>query len=104
MKKGDWTVLTNHGTVLVYIAKHPQAAAQRIAQEAGLSIRAVQNIIIDLEKTGYVTRQKEGRRNHYTVHPEQPIRHRLQGDYPVGNILRAIGYVPRKTNSRAVKD
>ncbi len=104
MRKGDWTVLTNHGTVLVYIAKHPKAAVQRIAQEAGLSIRAVQNIIIDLEKTGYITRQKEGGRNHYTVHPERPIRHRLQGVYPVGNMLQAIGYVPQKTNIRAVND
>jgi predicted transcriptional regulator len=94
MNKGEWTFLTNHGTLLAYIAKHPKSTAQHIAQEAGLSIRAVQNIITDLEKGGYIEKHREGRCNRYTVHPERPLRHRLQRDYSVGDVLQAIGYNP----------
>jgi DNA-binding transcriptional ArsR family regulator len=97
MKKGEWTFFSNHGTVLAYISKHSMATAQEIAQEAGLSIRAVQNIITALEKAGYIARQREGRRNRYTVHPDRPMRHRLQRGYTVGNVLMAIGYNPEKT-------
>jgi predicted ArsR family transcriptional regulator len=92
MKKRDWTVQADHGTVLVYLAEHSQAIAQEIAQETGISTQAVQNIIVDLEKTGCIKRHKEGNCNHYTVHSEQPIRHSLQGDYPAGNMLQSIGF------------
>lgn len=92
MRKGEWTFLTNYARVLTYIAKHPQATTQEIAQEAGLSIRAVQQIITHLDKGGYIARHKEGRCNRYTVHPEMPMRHRLERDHAVGDILLALGY------------
>jgi DNA-binding MarR family transcriptional regulator len=92
MKRKEWTFLTNHGRVLVYIAKHPQNTTQDTAHRAGLSIRAVQQIITDLEKSGYIVRYKEGRCNRYTIHPEIPMRHRLERDHAVGDILLALGY------------
>ena len=96
MKKGEWTFLTNHGRVLAYIAKHPQSTTQEIAQEAGITLRAVQKIITELESRGYLARKKEGRRNRYTVNPLLPMRHRLEREYAVGDILQALGYNPRK--------
>jgi predicted transcriptional regulator len=91
MKKGEWTFLTNHGRLLAYIAKHPQSTAQGIAQEAGLSIRAVQKIITDLEEGGYLARHREGRRNRYTINPGMPMRHPLERDHSVGDVLLALG-------------
>jgi predicted transcriptional regulator len=41
LKKGEWTFLTNHGRVLVYIAKRPRSTTQEIAREAGITLRAV---------------------------------------------------------------
>lgn len=96
MKQKDWTFLTNHGRILAYIAKHPRTTAQQVAEEAGLSIRAVQQIITDLETGGYVERHKEGRNNRYIIHPEIPMRHRLEKEHMVGEILQALGYSPRK--------
>ena len=92
MKKGEWTFLTNHGRVLAYIAKHPQSTTQEIAQEAGITLRAVQKIITELESRGYLARKKEGRRNRYTVNPLLPMRHRLEREHSVGDILQALGY------------
>ncbi len=96
MKKKEWTVLTNHGRLLACIAKQPHSTVQEIAQEAGLSIRAVQKIISDLERDGYIDRYKEGRRNRYTVNPGMPMRHRLEQDHAVGEILLALGYHAQK--------
>lgn len=95
MKNKEWTFLTNHGRILAYIAKHPDNTTQVTAQRTGLSIRTVQQIITDLEKCGYIARSKEGRRNHYTVHPDLPMRHRLERDYAVGEILKALGCRPK---------
>lgn len=96
LKKGEWTFLTNHGRVLAYIAKHPQSTTQEIAQEAGVTLRAVQKIITQLEAAGYIAWEKEGRRNRYTVNPMLPMRHRLEHEHAVGDILQALGYHPRK--------
>lgn len=92
MKKGEWTFLTNHGRVLAYIASNSARTTQEIAQEAGITLRTVQKIIADLEAGGYLARHKEGRQNRYTVHPGVPMRHRLERDHVVGDILLALGY------------
>ena len=91
MKKGEWTFLSNHGRVLAYIAKNPHSTVQSIASATGLSGPGVQKIIGDLGKSGYIERLKAGRSNYYTVHPELPMRHHLESEYPVGQVLRAIG-------------
>jgi DNA-binding IclR family transcriptional regulator len=96
MKKKEWTFITSHGRVLAYVAKHPQSTTQETAQRAGLSIRSVQQIITDLEKGGYIGRYREGRRNRYVIHPEIPMRHRLERDHAIGDILEALGYRARR--------
>jgi len=90
MEKGQWTFLTNHGRVFVYIAKHPKSTTEVISREVGLSQRGVQKIIAELEKAGYIARHKEGRCNRYIVHPELPMRHQLERDHAVGDLLMAL--------------
>ncbi len=98
MKKGEWTFLSNHGRVLAYIVKNPQTICQDIAQDTDLSISGVQKIINDLEQGGYIDRIKVGRCNQYKVHPEMPMRHHLEAEYAVGDVLLAIGCRPPKKN------
>jgi DNA-binding MarR family transcriptional regulator len=95
MAKKEWTFLSNHGRVLAYVTKRPKSTAQVIAQEVGLSIRGVQQILDELEEEGYVERQKLGRCNQYVVHLEMPMRHRLERKHCVGQILLAIGAIPK---------
>ena len=90
MEKGQWTFLTNHGRVFVYVAKHPKSTTELISREVGLSQRGVQKIIAELEKAGYIARRKEGRCNRYIVHPELPMRHQLERDHAVGDLLMAL--------------
>ena len=91
MQRGNWTFLSNHGRVFVYLSKHPASTTETISREVGLSLRGVQKIITDLENSGYVARHKQGRCNHYTIHSEMPMRHRLEQDHSVGDILLALG-------------
>lgn len=96
MKKGEWTFLTNHGRILAYLFRNPQSTTEEIAKEAGVSLRAVQKIIDDLEIGGYIARYKEGRCNRYIIHPEQPMRHRLEKGYTIGDILNVLKDNPVK--------
>ena len=59
-----WTLLTNHGRLLLLIAAHPDARVRDLAAEAGITERAAGSIVSDLEEAGYVTRVRTGRRNH----------------------------------------
>jgi hypothetical protein len=86
----SWTFLTNHGHVLVCIAIHPEARISDIADQVGIGDRATQGIVTDLVEAGYVTRTKVGRRNHYAVNPDRPLRHPLEQDHVVGELLRAV--------------
>jgi predicted transcriptional regulator len=99
VNKGEWTFLSNHGRVFIYLAKHPSSTTQELAQKTNLSVRAVQNIIDDLEDGGYITRYREGRRNRYTINPELPMKHRLEREFAVKEILLALGYDPSTSYS-----
>ena len=91
MPNSGWTFLTGHGRVLAFIAKHPRATTREIAQEVRMTERAVQRITLDLETDGYIVRYRLGRGNRYEIHAELPMRHPLEKDYVVGDILLALG-------------
>jgi len=100
MENREWAFLTNHGRVFIYLSRHPRNTAQVIAQDVGLSIRAVQKIIDDLESGGYLHRRKVGRCNHYIIHPEMPLRHRLAIEPVAEEVLRPDRSRPRRGNHR----
>jgi predicted transcriptional regulator len=85
-----WTFLTNHGHVLVCIAKNADVRISEIAAQVGIGERAAQGIVTDLVEGGYVTRTRVGRRNHYMVNPTLPLRHPLERDHQVGELLHAV--------------
>jgi DNA-binding IclR family transcriptional regulator len=84
---GSWTLLTGHGHVLVEIARDPEARIRDIAAVAGLTERAVQAIVADLEAAGYITRTRTGRRTVYKVDPDKLFRHPAQAGHRVGPFL-----------------
>lgn len=97
-----WTFLTNHGHVLVCIAAEPDVRGRDIAERVGITERAAQAIVADLVEEGYVTRTREGRRNRYQVNPDAPLRHPLEHDHTVGELLTTLGKLrPPATKARA---
>jgi hypothetical protein len=89
-EKRSWTFLTNHSHVLLTIAADPSVRGRDIAVRVGITERSAQSIVADLVDGGYLTREKVGRRNHYVVHPDLPLRHPIERDNQVAELLRLV--------------
>jgi DNA-binding Lrp family transcriptional regulator len=85
-----WTFFTNHAHVLFCIARNPEVRLREVAVRVGITERAVQRIVTDLEAAGYLTVMKEGRRNHYRIHAELPLRHPVEGHRAVKAVLDLV--------------
>lgn len=85
-----WTFLTNHAHVLIHIAEEPAARMRDIADRVGITERAVQRIVRELEEAGYIERLKEGRRNHYRVTASQPLRHPIERHVKTSALLALV--------------
>jgi DNA-binding transcriptional ArsR family regulator len=90
-----WDFLTNHAHVLMCIARDPGVRLRDIAAAVGVTERAAQRILAELVREGYVLRERQGRRNHYQVVPDLPLRHPLVEEREVGDLLEVlIGSAP----------
>jgi len=87
---GDWTFLTNHAHVLLCLTRDPNARLRDVAGVVGITERAAQRIVADLEEGGYLTRIRDGRRNRYEIHPEVPLRHPLEQAHAIGEVLTVL--------------
>jgi len=82
-----WTFLTNHAHVLLCIAKQPSSTMRDVATQVGITERAVQRIVADLEAAGYLERRRAGRCNRYRVKEQMPLRHSLERHEEVSSLL-----------------
>jgi DNA-binding MarR family transcriptional regulator len=87
---GSWTFLSKHGHVLLCIARQPEIRLRDVALRVGITERAVQRIVADLEHGGYLSRVREGRRNRYELHPDQPLRHPIEAHQQVKSLLELV--------------
>jgi DNA-binding MarR family transcriptional regulator len=90
-----WTFLTNHAHVLICIAQDPDSRARDIAERVGITERATQAIISDLVADGYMVRTRVGRRNHYELRLDLPLRHPIEADHPVAELLERFAPTAR---------
>ncbi|NUO36463.1 MAG: MarR family transcriptional regulator [Dermatophilaceae bacterium] len=95
MGRKGWTLLSNHGHVLVCLADDPDMRLKDMAASIGITERAVQQIIADLEDAQMITRHKEGRRNRYVVSRDVQFRHPLVAGLRVGEFVDLARSRPR---------
>lgn len=86
----SWTFLTNHSHVLLCIAANPDILTRDIASLVGITERSAQRIVSELEEAGYLSHSKVGRRNHYEVHSNRPLRHPLESHLEVEALLEVL--------------
>jgi predicted HTH transcriptional regulator len=98
-KMADWTFLTNHGLVLAAIAKGPRSTAREIGDVVGVTERAAHSIIKDLDEGGYISKIKVGRKNHYRIHSDVPLKDEVS-DAAVGELLIMLGAMRRKATRK----
>ena len=104
MKKADsqlssWTFLSNHAHVLLCLAEDPEMVLKNVAAKVGITERAVQRIVADLEHAGYLERVKVGRRNRYKVIESKPLRHPIEAHETVEALLRIVSEKSNLTHS-----
>ena len=82
-----WTFLTNHSHVLICLTRDSRMRLRDIADAVGITERSVQGIVNDLEAAGCITRHREGRRNRYSIVGDRPMRHRVEREHRIGELL-----------------
>jgi len=85
-----WTFLTNHAHVMVAISRDPELRQRDIAHVVGITPGAVVRILNDLEQNGYVTAERVGRRNRYHLNTDIRLRHPLEADHTVGELIASL--------------
>lgn len=85
-----WTFLTNHGHVLLCLAQSPELRLRDVAEQVGVTERAVQRIVADLEEGGYLTRRRLGRQNAYAINSEGPMRHPMEAHATVHALIDMV--------------
>ena len=76
--------------MLLCLHRNPRVRLRDIAQTVGITERAAQRIVSDLVAAGYVSRQREGRRNRYVLNLSVPMRHPSQVDHEIGELVDVL--------------
>jgi predicted transcriptional regulator len=92
--RSRWRFVTNHAHVLESIASDPTLRLRDIAATVGITERTAAQIVNDLEEAGYISKIRDGRRNHYEVHAELPLRHPQHSHHTVGELIRFLEAPP----------
>ncbi len=86
----NWTLFSNHGHVLFCLARDSEARLRDVAADVGITERAVQKIVRDLQDGGMISVTKNGRRNCYRIHKKQGLRHRLESDCKLRDLIKVV--------------
>ncbi|MFT5836707.1 MAG: DNA-binding Lrp family transcriptional regulator [Candidatus Azotimanducaceae bacterium] len=86
-QQARWNFFTNHAHVLFYLKSHPKQPLRKVALAVGITERAVQRIVAELEEGGYLIRTKVGRQNQYVIEGDVPLRHSLEAHRSVAELL-----------------
>ena len=89
-KSDSWTFFSNHTHVLLCLCKDPDCVLREVALKVGITERAVQRIVAELEEGGVVERTRVGRRNRYTIRDDVKLRHPIEAHRSVADLLEFI--------------
>lgn len=89
-ERSSWTFLSNYSHVLICLSRDQNLTMREVAQLVGITERAVQRIVRELIEAEILTAEKQGRRNVYHINPDVHLRHPLESDRTVGDLLKAI--------------
>jgi hypothetical protein len=85
-----WTFLTNHAQVLACIARDPGVRLREIGERVGITERAAHRIVVELAAADYITRQRNGRRNQYTINTQLPLPDPIAPEQNVAGLLEIL--------------
>jgi DNA-binding Lrp family transcriptional regulator len=86
----SWSFLTNHARVLLCIAQDPGIRLREIGEAVGITERSAHRIVVELAEAGYISRQRNGRRNDYTIQSQLPLPDPLAREQKIGDLLATL--------------
>jgi DNA-binding IclR family transcriptional regulator len=86
----DWAFLTNHARALICIARDPGMRLVDIGGHLGITERAAHRIVAELDAAGYISRRRNGRRNHYTINTHLPLPDAIAREQSIGELLEIL--------------
>jgi predicted transcriptional regulator len=89
-----WSFLTNHAQVLLCISHDPGIRLREIGEAVGITERAAHRIVTELAAAGYISRRRDGRRNHYTIQSQLPLPDPLAREQKIGDLLAVLAGQP----------
>jgi hypothetical protein len=90
----DWTFLSNYAQVLLCIAHDPTIRLRDIGDQVGITERTAHRIVGELDDAGYLARERDGRRNRYTISHDLPLPDRLARNQKIGDLLEILTATP----------
>jgi len=100
---GDWTVFSNHGHVLVCLARDNETRLRNVADAVGITERAVQKIVRELQQEGFIAISKHGRCNRYDINTRKALRHDLESKCSIGRLLQLFTAENKRPKNRAAE-
>jgi DNA-binding transcriptional regulator YhcF (GntR family) len=100
----EWTFLTNHGLVLLYISQNPQCTTRQMASAICVTERTVHRVLDDLEGDGYITRRRTGRGNIYQINPDHGLKHDLTKNMTIRDLLGVLVHKRRPGYQRTLPE
>lgn len=85
--KVEWTFLSNHAHVLIFVAQNPESRIRDVAEAVGITERFAQKVLKELVEGGYLASRREGRRNVYEVNLGRHFRHPLEEGAEINRLL-----------------
>jgi DNA-binding Lrp family transcriptional regulator len=82
---------------LLCIAREPGLSLREIGDRVGITERAAHRIVAELEESGYLTRERNGRRNRYTIAPDLPVPDSIARERQIGDLLDVLADQPSAT-------
>ena len=85
-----WTFFSNHGHIIILLGLNPTLTLREISLKVGITERATQKIISDLEKGGFLKINKIGRQNSYKIIGRKRFRHDIEKACRVEDLLKLM--------------
>jgi predicted ArsR family transcriptional regulator len=87
---GNWTFLTHHAHVMLLLDENQDSKIEELAKTLGVTPRYTVSILQDLTEGGYLSKQKIGRRNQYSINRAGELRHETSKQKSIGQLIDAL--------------
>ena len=83
----EWSFLTNHARALLVIAEQPDVRLSDLADALAVTERTAFGLVADLTAAGYVVKERDGRRNRYSIKEDLPVPNNISQERTIREMI-----------------